>query len=209
MGGLTERQYSRFPKCECRITSLLGLFSIDLDLGSILGHSGLHLGALACCPKLLTHRRVCCVCESMDMDMAEQVRRCPPVPNFAQCFEQIPNLGRRLRVACPCIGIHACGFALGHMGVPADSNNIFDLEESYATALTEHLTDMGMNAIRLNLGKVLGDLLRVDLSNLETPVGKHYIFAKTLIRLSTGAEQCTHWNQQSKHRSWTGRSWGS
>ena len=105
VGGLTERQYSRFPKCECRITSLLGLFSIDLDLGSILGHSGLHLGALACCPKLLTHRRVCCVCESMDMDMAEQVRRCPPVPNFAQCFEQIPNLGRRLRVACPCIGI--------------------------------------------------------------------------------------------------------
>ena len=73
-------------------------------------------------------------------------------------------------MASPCVGIHGCGYALSAMGVPADSNNIFDLEPGYMAHLWQHLRAMGMESIKLHLGWKLGDLLKFDLRQLELPV---------------------------------------
>ena len=100
----------------------------------------------------------------------EEVDLCPNLPDFKSFFDQVPPLGRRLRVACPCTGVHACGYALQEMSVAADTNNVFDLEDAYWCALHKHLTTMGMQKMVLNLGKTAGDLLKVDLDRLELPV---------------------------------------
>ena len=100
----------------------------------------------------------------------EEVDLCPNLPDFKSFFGQVPPLGRRLRVACPCTGVHACGYALQEMSVAADTNNVFDLEDAYWFALHKHLTRMGMQKVVLNLGKTAGDLLKVDLDRLELPV---------------------------------------
>ena len=83
----------------------------------------------------------------------EEVDLCPNLPDFKSFFGQVPPLGRRLRVACPCTGVHACGYALQEMSVAADTNNVFDLEDAYWSALHKHLTTMGMQKVVLNLGK--------------------------------------------------------
>ena len=57
----------------------------------------------------------------------EEVEVCPAVPDFTPFFQQVPSLGRRVRVASPCVGIDACGLALDNMGVPADMCNAYDL----------------------------------------------------------------------------------
>ena len=100
----------------------------------------------------------------------EEVDLCPNLPDFKSFFDQVPPLGRRLRVACPCTGVHACGYALQEMSVAADTNNVFDLEDAYWCALHKHLTTMGMQKVVLNLGKTAGDLLKVDLDRLELPL---------------------------------------
>ena len=100
----------------------------------------------------------------------EEVDLCPNLPDFKSFFGQVPPLGRRLRVACPCTGVHACGYALQEMSVAADTNNVFDLEDAYWSALHKHLTTMGMQKVVLNLGKTAGDLLKVELDRLELPV---------------------------------------
>ena len=100
----------------------------------------------------------------------EEVDLCPNLPDFKSFFGQVPPLGRRLRVACPCTGVHACGYALQEMSVAADTNNVFDLEDAYWSALHKHLTSMGMQKVVLNLGKTAGDLLKVELDRLELPV---------------------------------------
>ena len=41
-------------------------------------------------------------------------------------------------------GGHAGGEALKVMGAPADSNNVYDLEAGYATALTDRVAKAGM-----------------------------------------------------------------
>ena len=57
------------------------------------------------------------------------------------------------------MGVHACGHALNLMGVPSDSINVYDLDDGYMAALYNHLKESGMEVIKLNLGKSLGDLL--------------------------------------------------
>ena len=55
------------------------------------------------------------------------------------------------------------------MGVASDSINIFDLDGGYMACLYNHLKESGMETIKLNLGKTLGDLLSKGLLELETP----------------------------------------
>ena len=55
------------------------------------------------------------------------------------------------------------------MGVPSDSINVYDLDDGYMAALYNHLEESGMEVIKLNLGKSLGDLLSKGLLELESP----------------------------------------
>ena len=114
----------------------------------------------------------------------------PPLPDFASFFEAIPPLGRRLRCAAPCTGIHGCGYALSTMQAPADTNNIFDLEDGYRNLLIQHLQEMGMDIanINLNLGPRAGDLLRISLQGLQLPVD-----------LLVAGPPCPPWAGQGSH----------
>ena len=100
----------------------------------------------------------------------EEVEVCPAVPDFTQFFQQVPSLGRRVRVASPCIGIDACGHALDYMGVPADMCNAYDLEAGYMDVLMRRMREAGMEVIKLHLGREQGNLLKVGLLDLESPV---------------------------------------
>ena len=106
------------------------------------------------------------------LTVEEQIERCPPVSDFRPFFSKIPDLGRRLHVACPCIGIHACGWAVDAMQVPTNTNNAWDLEYAYHKALLQQLTDAGMIIcdINLHLGAIAGNLLHHQLKDLELPV---------------------------------------
>ena len=105
-------------------------------------------------------------------DVEVDIANGPKVPDFRRFFPAVPNLGRRLQIACPCVGIHAAGHAVNALGVPCDTNNIYDLESSYHDALMHHLLAAGMEPkqIVLNLGKVSGDLLATSLKDLQLPV---------------------------------------
>ena len=63
------------------------------------------------------------------LDVKTEINTCPPVQDFRPFFQRVPDLGRKLRVACPCVGVHACGYALEIVGVPTDAVNVFDLED--------------------------------------------------------------------------------
>eukprot|EP00973_Karenia_brevis_P082759 11471178-Karenia_brevis.AAC.1 len=106
------------------------------------------------------------------MDVETQLRLSPPVPDFTQFFKPLKQFNRRLRVACPCCGIHAAGHALSTMGVPTDSVNMYDLQADYQHALFQQLLGDGMQpeSILLNLGARAGNLLGVDLAKLQVPV---------------------------------------
>ena len=111
-----------------------------------------------------------CWCVRTEMSIEEQISRCPPRPDLQGLFRPIPPLGRRLRVACPCIGVHTGGHAFDAMNVPEDTINAYDIEPAYYEALLHQLKASGMERIVLNLGKVAGNLMNVKLNNLETPV---------------------------------------
>ena len=99
----------------------------------------------------------------------QQVDVTPAALNWADYFPRLPNLGRRLRVASPCCGIHGSMEALRIMGVGADSVLTYDLDSRYKYYLEKHLSNCGMQGqnIQLALGKVAGDLLRLPLTQLN------------------------------------------
>lgn len=121
--------------------------------------------------------------------MVEDVAACPALPDYTQFFSEVPPLGRRLRIACPCIGIDGCGHALEVMKVPTDVLNAYDLQDMYVGALSRHLAEMGMETIRLNLGPESGDILKVPLENLAKPID--YLVS---------GPPCPPWAGQGKHR---------
>jgi hypothetical protein len=55
-----------------------------------------------------------------------EVAAMPSVPKWNTYFCQIPELGRRVEVSSPCVGISGTSHALNEMGVPADSINVRD-----------------------------------------------------------------------------------
>jgi hypothetical protein len=55
-----------------------------------------------------------------------EVAAMPSIPPWNTFFPELPDLGRRLIVASPCVGINGCSHALKEMGVPADSTNVRD-----------------------------------------------------------------------------------
>ena len=93
----------------------------------------------------------------------------PSIPDWTKFFEPVGDFGRCLRVAAPCTGIHGCGFALQSMAISTHTNNIYDLDDRYRLALQSHLREMGMRLldITMNLGKTSGNLLGVDLTELQ------------------------------------------
>ena len=95
---------------------------------------------------------------------------CPPLPDYRKHLPQLPDLGRRLRICCPCVGIDGAGHALQTMGCGSSMHNVYDLVHDYREALTSHFQEMGMEVIRLNLGKKAGDILKVPLQELEKPI---------------------------------------
>jgi site-specific DNA-cytosine methylase len=58
------------------------------------------------------------------------------------------------------------------MSCPTDSCNIYDLESKYESVLLKELLSMGMEEvkIKLNLGRLVGNLLQVPLQHLDLPV---------------------------------------
>ena len=111
------------------------------------------------------------ICLSLGLaTLQEDIEWCPGLPDFRSYFGEIPNLGRRLRVACPCLGIDGAGHALQMLGVPSDMLNCHDLVQDYRPALEQHLRDMGMEHIELNLGSTHGNILNVGLSALRKPI---------------------------------------
>ena len=100
--------------------------------------------------------------------MAKQIELTPACPDWSSLFPKPAELDRRLRIACPCVGIHGCGHALQSMATGADSVLVYDLQAGYKNYLLDHLQAGGMRLqdIVLNLGKKAGDLMKVPLSEL-------------------------------------------
>ena len=119
----------------------------------------------------------------------EDIKNTPALPRWADYFPPLPALNRRLRLASPCCGIHGSSFACEAMGVATESNNIWDLEDGYYGHLHHHLTEIGAQFFKLNLGPTKGDLLKLKLSKLELPVDG----------IVTGPP-CPPWAGQGKHR---------
>jgi len=61
-----------------------------------------------------------------DAKTEAEVAAMPSGCQWDQHFCKLANLGRRLIVASPCVGINGCSHALKAMGVPADSKNVRD-----------------------------------------------------------------------------------
>ena len=104
--------------------------------------------------------------------LEHEVEMTPPPPDFSKYFEALPQLGRKVVVASPCIGISGSGHAFHQMHTGAIYNNVFDLEPRYRECLTKHMTSVGLelHEIELHLGKTRGDLLLLPLKNLKVPV---------------------------------------
>lgn len=81
----------------------------------------------------------CRFCWAVKPTMAEirnEVDLTPDAPDLSAFLAPIPALGRRLRIAAPCTGIHGCGVALSHvMKVACDSCMIYDLEPAYESLM--------------------------------------------------------------------------
>ena len=105
-------------------------------------------------------------------NLEADIGKLPSTPDWSQYCPRIPDLGRRLRLASPCVGIHGSGYAMKALGIPTDSTHIYDLEAGYAGCLTEHLLSMGMDPVHisLHLGQSFGDVLKVALSYLRAPI---------------------------------------
>ena len=67
-----------------------------------------------------------------------------------------------IKVSMPCIGVYGSKTCFSNVGAVCEPVNIFDLEDGY-TDLLQHMTD----GAELNLGEQKGDVLNIDLANLE------------------------------------------
>jgi site-specific DNA-cytosine methylase len=138
--------------------------------------------------RLLSAFILTCLILGSPASVEEDVLSCPAVPDFSSFFPRVPDLGRRLRLACPCIGIDGCGHALKSMGCPSDVLNAYDLEGTYYDALKKHFQEMGMEIMDLHLGEV-GNLLDVDFRNLRRPID-----------FLVSGPPCPPWSGQGKHK---------
>ena len=128
------------------------------------------------------------------VETEDMIAKTPPGPDWGSFVEHIPQLGNigRLQVAVPCTGISGASYAFEAMKIPADFINIWDLDARYAKHLKQHFIELGMEPadIILNLGKRRGDLLRLPLDKIKTPV--HILIA---------GPPCPPWASQGKHGS--------
>ncbi len=103
-------------------------------------------------------------------EIRQEVDITPATPDRGSLIPKLPSLGRPLKVASPCCGIHGCSHALAAMGVDQQSIAVYDLDEDYAYCLWKHLKQIGMSRIRLHLGKVAGNLLNLPIRKLPVPL---------------------------------------
>ena len=87
-----------------------------------------------------------------------------PEPNLWP-IPPLPDLGRALHVAMPCIGIDGAGVALQKMKVPFRPTMVYDLESRYHRYLEDHLPPC-----TLHLGKEEGDVCKLEPHMIERPV---------------------------------------
>ena len=106
--------------------------------------------------------------------LQQMIDKTPAKPDLSKLVEPIMSLGRRLRLACPCIGIHGSGEALLAMSAETDSLLCYDLESGYMRCLVSQLLEMGIEPAtisdNLHLGPITGDILRFDLRSLPRPI---------------------------------------
>ena len=89
-----------------------------------------------------------------------------PEPNdWKTEFPQL-RLAQPIHIAMPCCGIDGAGWSLRAMGVPFTPNNVYDLETRYK----EYWQGMVEEGSPLHFGKHDGDIVQVELSDLERPV---------------------------------------
>ena len=89
-----------------------------------------------------------------------------PEPNdWKTEFPQL-RLAQPIHIAMPCCGIDGAGWSLRAMGVPFTPNNVYDLETRYK----EYWQGMVEEGSPLHFGKHNGDIVQVQLSDLERPV---------------------------------------
>ena len=81
-------------------------------------------------------------------------------------FYRIPDFPRKLRMACPCIGVNMAGRAFQDLGIDYELVNSYDVLPELQGALES--SEGGMDGI--NLGADAGDLLKVGLQDLDIPV---------------------------------------
>ena len=76
--------------------------------------------------------------------------------------------GRKLRIACPCIGIDGAGRALQEMNVPYLPVDVYETTTEVEAALVDlHGTAISAG---FHIGKIHGDVTRVSLDSLSLPV---------------------------------------
>ena len=78
-------------------------------------------------------------CPKEAAELAKQIELTPACPDWSSLFPKPAELDRRLRIACPCVGIHGCGHALQSMATGADSVLVYDLQAGYKNYLLDHL----------------------------------------------------------------------
>ena len=88
------------------------------------------------------------------------------------------------------------------MQAPADTNNIFDLEDGYRNLLIQHLQEMGMDIanINLNLGPRAGDLLWFVKDCMPS---MQHGWERVLTMLNLGDEPCRLLGRNKKRASCT------
>ena len=125
---------------------------------------------IVCCAAAL--RKAACTPSSERMRIQSVIDKTPCGPDLSKLVEPIPWVGRRLRLASPCIGIHGCKFALEAMGAPTDTCLGYDLVAGYRSCLVQELIEMGMDMVNINehlhLGPEDGDILCVDFTYLAS-----------------------------------------
>ena len=117
---------------------------------------------------------------------AVSVAESVPEPNdWSALFPRL-RLAQPINVAMPCCGIDGAGWALKAMQVQFRANNIYDLEHRYAQYLQTFLEKQSSAP---HLGKQDGNVLAVELTNVERPV-----------HLLVAGPPCPPWAGNGNHR---------
>ncbi len=97
---------------------------------------------------------------------------CPEPPAWSHLVN-LHKPGRPIKVALPCVGIDGCTRALQLLGVEFKAVNVYDVEARYRNLLQQHFAEAcpAEACPTLHLGRKAGDVLQLDLGDLEAADG--------------------------------------